>query len=409
MPNNLTKKIILTAGLAILAVFGILQVVQAATEQGSTDDQAATAELNKQIEAQKAKIDQLTQQITEYQTNVKNNRLEQVSLQNQLNILSNQIGKTDLDIQIKEEEAKEVQLEIERTNINIKKNEGLMENEKDKLGNVLRLIARYDDKDYISILLGNNSFSEFFDQIKYSEDIRSDLQKTLNRLQELSDKLIDQKKELDKNKQRLADILNKLEDEKSILNNKKQEKNYLVTETKKSEKKFQTLITDLKKEQAAANAQVATLEKKLRDQLAKKGEKERFNQLGAAALNWPTASQRLTCVFHDPEYPYRYLFEHSGIDIGIKTGTPVKAADTGYVATIGRNTKWYGNYIMIIHGNNISTLYAHLSSINVDSDEYVTKGQLIGLSGSTGFSSGPHLHFEVRANGIPVDPLNYLP
>jgi len=409
MEGKKNAKIIFIICLTILAVFGVLQFVQAATEQGSTADQAATDELNKQIEAQKAKIDQLTQQITEYQTNVKNNRLEQVSLQNQLNILSNQIGKTDLDIQIKEEEAKEVRLEIERTNINIKKNEGLMENEKDKLGNVLRLMARYDDKDYISILLGNNSFSEFFDQIKYSEDIRSDLQKTLNRLQELSDKLIDQKKELDRNKQQLADILNKLEDEKSILNNKKQEKNYLVTETKKSEKKFQTLITDLKKEQAAANAQVAALEKKLRDQLAKKGEKERFNQLGAAMLSWPTASQRLTCVFHDPEYPYRYLFEHSGIDVGIKTGTPVKAADTGYVATIGRNTKWYGNYIMIIHGNNISTLYAHLSSINVDSDEYVTKGQLIGLSGSTGFSSGPHLHFEVRANGIPVDPLNYLP
>ncbi|MFA5124212.1 MAG: peptidoglycan DD-metalloendopeptidase family protein [Patescibacteria group bacterium] len=407
MEGKKIAKLIFIFCLAILAVFGTLQFTRAA-EQGS-NDQAAADELNKQIEAQKAKIDQLTQKITEYQTNVKYNRLEQVSLQNQLNILSNQIGKTNLDIQIKEEEVKEVQLEIERTNINIKKNEGLMENEKNKLANVLRLIARYDDKDYISILLGNNSFSEFFDQIKYSEDIRSDLQKTLNRLQELSDKLVDQKKELDQSKQQLADTLNKLEDEKSILNDKQQEKNYLITETKKSESKFQTLITDLKKEQAAANAQVAALEKKLRDQLSKKGEKERFNQLGTAALSWPTASQRLTSIFHDPEYPYRYLFEHSGIDIGVKTGTPVKAADTGYVATIGRNTKWYGNYIMIIHGNNISTLYAHLSSINVGSDEYVTKGQLIGLSGSTGFSSGPHLHFEVRANGVPVDPLNYLP
>lgn len=407
MEGKKSIKLILISCLAAVAVFGVFQFVRAA-EQG-TDDQAAVDEINRQLEAQKAKIDQLTQQITEYQSNVKNNRLEQVSLQNQLNILSNQIAKTNIDIQLKEEEAKQTQLEIDRTNINIRRNEGLIEKEKDQLANILRLLARYEDRDYISILLGNSSFSEFFNQIKYSEDIQGDLQKTLNRLQELGAKLDSQKKELDQKKQRLSDILNKLEDEKNILGNQKNEKNYLITETKKSEKKFQTLITDLKKEQAAANAQVAALEKKLRDQLSKKGKTERFNQLGAAVLNWPTASQRLTSTFHDPSYPYRYLFEHSGIDVGVKSGTQVKAADTGYVATIGRNTKWYGNYVMIIHGNNISTLYAHLSSISVNGDEYVTKGQQIGLSGNTGFSSGPHLHFEVRANGVPVDPLNYLP
>ena len=97
------------------------------------------------------------------------------------------------------------------------------------------------------------------------------------------------------------------------------------------------------------------------------------------------------------------------MDVGIPSGTPIKAAESGYVAKVGINTRWYGTYIMIIHNNNLATLYAHLSSANVSADQYVSRGQIIASSGSTGFSSGPHLHFEVRLNGIPVNPLTYLP
>lgn len=276
------------------------------------------------------------------------------------------------------------------------------------MASIVRLLARYDDKDYVSVLLSNSSFSDFFDQIKYSEDLQEDMQKTLNRIKENISNLEKKQKEQESKKSELSEILNRLEDEKEQLAYQKNTKNYLVTQTKQSEKRFQTLVTDLKKEQAAANAAVAALEKKLRAELAKK-EGSKFNSLGTARLDWPVASRRITATFHDPTYPYRNLFEHSGIDFGVKQGTSVKAAEAGYVAQVGIGTKWYGNYIMIIHNNNLSTLYAHLSSVNVKADQYVTQGQLIGLSGNTGFSSGPHLHLEVRSNGVPVDPFNYLP
>ena len=68
----------------------------------------------------------------------------------------------------------------------------------------------------------------------------------------------------------------------------------------------------------------------------------------------------------------------------------------------------YGNYVMVIHTNGIATLYAHLSRIDVVADQFVSRGDIIGAVGSTGFSTGPHLHFEVRLNGIPTDPLSYL-
>ena len=128
----------------------------------------------------------------------------------------------------------------------------------------------------------------------------------------------------------------------------------------------------------------------------------------SSALSWPLSPEKgISALFHDPTYPFRHLFEHPGLDLPAPTGTPVKAVAPGYVAwvKVGRQ---YGNYIMIIHANGTATLYAHLSRTDVEPDQFVARGKVIGAVGSTGLSTGPHLHFEVRKNGIPTNPLNYL-
>ena len=404
--KKLTIGFILSSSIT-LAVFGAFNFTLA--QSADEPNQAVISDINQQIDAQRKRIDELTQQIEDYKKTVQNTRKEAITLKNQVSILDNQIAKANIDIKLREEEIGILKLEIERTNIEIKKNESSVGIQKDRLADVIRLLNRYESRDYISILLGNESFSTFFDQMKYSEDLQQEMQKTLNKIKENITKLNTQQKELDKKKEELSKVLNKLEDEKEILGDQKNEKKLLVTETQQSEKRFQSMIANLKKEQSAANNQVAGLEKKLRAELAKKGQKEKFNSLGSASLDWPTSSHRITSTFHDPTYPYRYLFEHSGLDLGVKTGNTVRAAEAGYVAKVALGTKWYGNYVMVIHSNNLSTLYAHLSSVSVSADQYVAQGQQLGLSGSTGFSSGPHLHFEVRSNGIPVDPIGYLP
>jgi murein DD-endopeptidase MepM/ murein hydrolase activator NlpD len=98
---------------------------------------------------------------------------------------------------------------------------------------------------------------------------------------------------------------------------------------------------------------------------------------------------------------------HPGIDIGVPEGTPIHAAAAGKVIYCGWMSG-YGNLVMIDHGGNLATLYGHQSRIAATCGEDVSQGQVIGYSGCTGFCTGPHVHFEVRVNGTPVDPLGYL-
>jgi LysM repeat protein len=119
---------------------------------------------------------------------------------------------------------------------------------------------------------------------------------------------------------------------------------------------------------------------------------------GSGSFMWP-ASGYLTQGF----WP-----GHQAIDIGGVTGTPIYAADTGYVSATG----WmggYGNYLIINHGNGFETLYAHLSEIRAIAGQSVQRGDLIGLMGSTGRSTGPHLHLEIRQGGVKRNPIGFLP
>jgi murein DD-endopeptidase MepM/ murein hydrolase activator NlpD len=127
---------------------------------------------------------------------------------------------------------------------------------------------------------------------------------------------------------------------------------------------------------------------------------------GRGWFNWPAAGRRISgWYFRDARNP-----PHNGIDIGLQTGEPVYAADGGIVIFAGWwGAGGYGNLIVVDHLNGWRTWYAHLSQVNVICGQQVGAGSVIGLGGSTGRSSGPHLHFEIRLEEVPYDPLAYLP
>ena len=136
--------------------------------------------------------------------------------------------------------------------------------------------------------------------------------------------------------------------------------------------------------------------------------------IAGLALAWPMAKFQITQPFgpstfalEPPLGPYKHF--HTGVDIAAPLGTPVMAAADGIIVAVGHMTTGYGNYVVIAHGAGIATLYGHLLATKVSYGDKVVRGQLIGLEGSTGFSTGPHVHFELRVDNQVVDPMPYLP
>ena len=132
------------------------------------------------------------------------------------------------------------------------------------------------------------------------------------------------------------------------------------------------------------------------------------------AFSWPLAGAQMTQGFGptsfalEPAYgPYAHF--HTGVDLAAPLGAPVLAAADGVVVAVGHTSVGYGNYIIVAHGSGVLTLYGHLLSTAVKLGQVVVRTEAIGREGSTGFSTGPHLHFEIRINGQVVNPLRYLP
>jgi murein DD-endopeptidase MepM/ murein hydrolase activator NlpD len=132
------------------------------------------------------------------------------------------------------------------------------------------------------------------------------------------------------------------------------------------------------------------------------------------ALSWPMSSFVITqpfgptSVLLEPPYgPYKHF--HTGVDISAAMGTPVMAAADGLVVAVGHSNFGYGNFVVIAHGGGIATLYGHLLQTDVNVGDVVARGQVIGLEGSSGLSTGPHVHFELRVNDQVIDPMPYLP
>ena len=134
-----------------------------------------------------------------------------------------------------------------------------------------------------------------------------------------------------------------------------------------------------------------------------KGTKDPPPRMGTGTLAYPASRGPVTSEFG----VWRSYRRHTGIDIGLNIGSTIKAADGGVVTFSGYSSS-YGKYIIVDHGGNMTTLYAHNSSLLVGKGDKVFKGQTIAYSGNTGNSTGPHLHFEVRINGVPKNPRNYV-
>ncbi|MDD5071698.1 MAG: peptidoglycan DD-metalloendopeptidase family protein [Patescibacteria group bacterium] len=383
--------------------------------RGQSDDfvNDEVREINSQIQAKKKEMEKIQEQQEVYSKAIKQKQKEQASLNNQLSILDNRLAKAELDIESTEIEIARIDLEMEKVNREIANKEKEINKERDNLGRVLNLIYKQNRVTTLEIMLLNDSLADFMSQLKYLEDVNEGIGESLGTLKRYKGELEKSKLVLSEKNNELGGLKKELENNKGVLESESGNKEFILAQVKNSEKEYQRLLAQLKQEQEAAAADIVSLEKSVRAKIAQmSGQELQFNDNG---LVWPVPKNVITSSFHDPDYPFRYIFEHPAVDIRAAQGTTIKAAASGYVAR-AKNAGLGYSYIMIIHGDGLSTVYGHVSAIYVAEDEYVVQGQAIGRSGGMpgtpgagSLTTGPHLHFEVRLNGIPVNPLEYLP
>lgn len=353
-------------------------------------------------------IDDLRQQITDKENEIKELEQKNAQYQNQLSAtkqvstsLKGEIAKVEkeineLTITIKKTQTKiiEANVKIEEFKNQILLKEGEITISKERLAHMIRTLNSGDDTSLLSLVLSVNTFSDVFSQQQYIVDMQREVQANLSDLRSFKQEMQSFKELQEKERTSLNVLQGEVKSQREIVTDQKNDKETLLKQTKNKEKEYQRLITEIDKQRQASEKEINVLEAKLRAAI----DKAKL-PVGTGILKWPIEDARITQGYGKPNWRAAYDF-HNGIDIGAPTGTPVHAALAGKVVGVGNSGKYaYGKWITISHGDkNITTLYGHLSLQKVSIGQDVATGEIIGYSGSTGYSTGPHLHFTVFAS-----------
>ncbi|EIW20960.1 MULTISPECIES: murein hydrolase activator EnvC family protein [Pelosinus] len=262
----------------------------------------------------------------------------------------------------------------------------------------IRDIYQNGQLSYLDVLFGANDFSDFTTRMDLLKRIMDKDIELIVKVKAERQLVLQKKAELESDKAAILQLEKAAIEKKKIIESSKKEREAVlaaaVNERDTAEQSYQELLETSRKIEQMIR----------RSQGGKQGPSG-----GTGAMMWPTEVTEITSPYGWRTHPIfgtsRY---HSGIDIGADYGDSVRAADSGVVIY----ADWMGGYgkaVIIEHGNGISTLYGHNSELLVVEGQRVRKGEVISRVGSTGYSTGPHLHFEVRENGSPTSPMDYLP
>lgn len=266
-----------------------------------------------------------------------------------------------------------------------------------------RLVSMYEagDVSYLDVLLKSKSLTDFISRYYVIEEMADYDQYLINQVKIEKENIETTRKKLENEQTEIKIVKARAEQTSVVLNNMRTMQQNYVNQLSEGEKTLQEQITAYKKEQAEIEAQILLATNRIDAEL----------QFTGGEMLWPVAASGtyITSGYGVREHPIQGVVkEHTGIDIGnAPTGTPVVAAADGVVTYAG----WlggYGNCVMISHGNGVVTLYGHGNKVLTSVDTQVKQGDVIMELGSTGNSTGPHCHFEVRINGNYTNPLNFV-
>lgn len=311
---------------------------------------------------------------------------------------------SELDVALNELHAIEVQqsqvnAQIQQTEVELTAAQKRLDERERILNKRLRDVYMHGKLNYLEVILGAKNFTDFANRLEFLKRIVSADLNLITEIRAERELILQKKQQLEVQRQQLAKLQAEAEAKKTVVENKKQDQ--LI------------VLARLQDEKSLAEASYAELQATSQDIEARIRARQQQGASagqvvhGSGVFIWPTSGP-ITSPFGYRIHPiFGTQIYHSGIDIGVDTGTPIMAADSGVVV----EADWLGGYgyaVVIDHGNGLSTLYGHNSELAVSPGQSVQQGQVIAYAGSTGYSTGPHCHFEVRVDGSPVDPMGYL-
>ena len=356
-----------------------------------------------QIDALEAERDELSAEREEMEAGIAELEAEHADIMERKTALDERNELYRQEIELIEEQVELYTSLVEQKKLEV---DSALERENEQLANYRRHVRAMEENGsftWLAIIFGSKSLGELLSNI----DMVGEIMEADRRSYE---QYTAAREESERVQAEYEEMLTELDAKQAELEAEKAE---LEAEIEEAEQLIVELEEQLETDRAAYEEQLAkeqALESEIQSMIAELERQEAANSIvSTGTYIWPLPGYspgsaygwRMHPIFHEMRF-------HAGEDIGAPSGTPILAADSGIATVIPNNGNGYGNYIIINHGGGRTTLYAHMSAFAVSNGQSVTQGQTIGYVGSTGNSTGPHLHFEVRVNGATTDPKSYF-
>lgn len=384
------------------------------TAQAKTSSQSKLDKINQNIKEAQKELDSLDDQVADKKA-YSDALMKKIDLlQDKLDALESNRDDLQSEIDAVQKRIDETQAEINKAEKEIEKKEQEFDGVYEEYCQRLRAMYISGNVSMLEVLLESGDISSILTRAEMVKSVSEQDSATLDDLMTKMEEINKEREELANNKIQLGkdkDSLNsrKQELQKSIdeYNSSKAELNAEVEECNAALASLDDKRSEVKETIDTNQEQKRQIEAEINNALSGSGSNKpgsgNYNP-GTGQLAYPTSYRQISAGY--PNYSNGSY--HGGVDWPCPTGTAVHAADSGVVVIAKKLTYSYGQYILIDHGNGLSTLYAHNSSLVVGLGDKVSKGQIIAYSGESGNATGPHVHFEVRLNGTRVNPMSYL-